>query len=118
MPAKTLLHYEIGEKLGQGGMAEVWRARDTHLDREVALKLLPGDVAGDADRIRRFQQEARAASALNHPHIVSIHDTGEADGIHFIAMELVEGVSPAAGVEREKPKLRRILGVLTQELMH
>jgi len=95
-------------------MGEVYRARDTRLHRIVALKLLPGDRATDAERVRRFQQEARAASALNHPHIVSIYDTGEDGGVHYIAMELVEGVSPAAWVEREKPELRRILEVLTQ----
>jgi serine/threonine protein kinase len=115
LPAGTCLGaYEILAPLGAGGMGEVYRARDTRLNRDLALKLLPAGRAGDPERVRRFQQEARAASSLNHPHIVSIHDTGEAEGFHFIAMELVEGVSPAAWVEREKPELRRILEVLTQ----
>jgi serine/threonine protein kinase len=115
LPAGTRLGaYEILAPLGAGGMGEVYRARDTHLDRQIALKLLPAGRATDPERVRRFQQEARAASSLNHPHIVSIYDTGEAEGFHFIAMELVEGVSPAAWVEREKPELRRILEVLTQ----
>ncbi len=115
LPAGTRLgDYEILALLGAGGMGEVYRARDAHLDRHIALKLLPAGRAADAERVRRFQQEARAASALNHPHIISIYDTGEAKGFHFIAMELVEGVSPAAWVEREKPELRRILEVLTQ----
>jgi Tol biopolymer transport system component/predicted Ser/Thr protein kinase len=111
---KSILHYELGEKLGEGGMGEVFSARDTRLGRQVALKLLPADVAGDAERIQRFQREARAASALNHPHIVSIYDTGQAEGVPFIAMELVEGAPLGAWVQREKPELRKILEVVTQ----
>ncbi len=114
MAAKTILQYELGEKLGEGGMGEVFRARDTRLGRDVALKLLPADVARDAERIQRFQREARAASALNHPHIVAIYDTGEAEGAPFIAMELVDGEALGAWVQREKPELRKILEVVTQ----
>ncbi len=114
MAPKTILQYELGEKLGEGGMGEVFRARDTKLNRAVALKLLPADVAMDEERIQRFQREARAASALNHPHIVAIYDTGEADGAPFIAMELVEGAPLGAWVQREKPELRKILEVVTQ----
>lgn len=95
-------------------MGEVFRARDTKLNRAVALKLLPADVARDAERIQRFQREARAASALNHPHIVAIYDTGEAEGAPYIAMELVEGEPLGAWVRRNKPELRKILEVITQ----
>ncbi len=113
MPPTRLLQYELLEKIGQGGMGEVYRARDTRLNRTVALKLLPA-VAGDTESVLRFQQEARAASALNHPHIVAIFDTGHADSTHFIAMELLEGLPLGAWLEKERPELRRILEVLTQ----
>ena len=115
LPTGTRLGiYEIVTPLGAGGMGEVYRARDSRLNRHVALKLVPAERIADLDRVRRFEQEARAASALNHPHIVSIHDIGESEGFRFIAMELVEGVSPIVWVEREKPELRRILEVVTQ----
>ncbi len=91
MIGKKLGRYEILTKLGAGGMGEVYRARDLSLGREVALKILPEDVREDADRLQRFEQEARAASALNHPNIVTIFDIGHSDGIQYIAMELIEG---------------------------
>ncbi len=106
--------YEIVGPLGAGGMGEVYRARDTRLDRLVALKLLPTERGSDGDLVRRFQQEARAASALNHPHIVAIYETGEAASTHFIAMELIDGRPLDSWVEHERPELRRILEVLTQ----
>ncbi len=83
--------YEILAPLGAGGMGEVYRARDTRLGREVALKVLPAEFAGDAERLQRFEREARAASALNHPAIVTIHDVGVEGTTHFMAMELVPG---------------------------
>jgi Tol biopolymer transport system component len=83
--------YEILSPLGAGGMGEVYRARDSKLGREIAIKVLPGDVASDSARRQRFEQEARSASALNHPNILTIHDIAEADGTLYIAMELVEG---------------------------
>src|SRR5207302_9717236 len=88
---RTLLHYNILEKLGEGGMGVVWKARDTHLDRFVAVKVLPAEKLMDAERKRRFVQEAKAASALNHPNIVHIYDIAEADVTPFIAMEYVVG---------------------------
>ena len=83
--------YEIVAPLGAGGMGEVYRARDTRLDRSVAIKILPATCSADSDRLQRFEQEARSASALNHPNIVTIYALGAEDSTHYIAMELVEG---------------------------
>ena len=92
LPAGTRLGpYEVVSLLGAGGMGEVYRARDTRLSREVAVKVLPAAVASDAERLNRFETEARAASALNHPAIVTIYDVGQTDGVSWIAMEVVEG---------------------------
>src|SRR5881227_3610504 len=85
--------YEIRSQLGAGGMGEVYLAEDTSLHRKVALKILPADLASNQDRMRRFDQEATAAAALNHPNIAHIYEIGEADGVHFIAMEYVAGNS-------------------------
>ena len=92
-PGIKLGRYEIRSKLGEGGMGEVYLARDTQLDRDVALKILTADVARDPQRLHRFLQEARAAAALSHPNIAHIYEIGEVDGSHFIAMEYVEGQS-------------------------
>ena len=83
--------YELLARLGAGGMGEVWRARDYNLHRDVAVKFLPERFANDPGRIGRFAQEARAASSLNHPNIVTIHEIGETSGLPFIVIELVEG---------------------------
>jgi TolB-like protein/predicted Ser/Thr protein kinase len=91
MIGQRLLHYEIVGKLGEGGMGVVYKARDTHLDRFVAIKVLPPEKVADPARKARFVQEAKAASALNHPNIVTIHDISAADGVDFIAMEYVAG---------------------------
>jgi eukaryotic-like serine/threonine-protein kinase len=91
MLGQTLGHYRIESKLGEGGMGAVWKARDTRLDRFVALKTLPAEKLADEDRRRRFVQEAKAASALNHPNIVHIYDIADADAVPFIAMEYVSG---------------------------
>src|SRR6185436_2951991 len=89
--ATRLGPYEIVSALGAGGMGEVWRARDARLNREVAIKVLPASFATDPDRLQRFEQEARATSALNHPNIVTIHELGEVEAGRFIVMELVNG---------------------------
>ena len=91
MIGKSLGSYQILAELGRGGMGEVYRARDTKLNRQVALKVLPADTAAHPDRLERFQREARAVAALNHPNIVTIHSVEEADGVHFLTLELVEG---------------------------
>ena len=83
--------YEILAPIGAGGMGEVYRARDTRLGRDVALKILPAAFASDPDRVRRFEQEGRAAAALNHPNIVVIYDAGSQDGVFYVATELLEG---------------------------
>ena len=94
---QKLATYKIISALGAGGMGEVYRARDTRLGRDVALKVLPPDVASEPDRLERFDREARAIAALNHPHIVTIYSTEEADGIRFLTMELVEGHAARPG---------------------
>ncbi|NOT58902.1 MAG: protein kinase, partial [Acidobacteria bacterium] len=84
-------HYEIIAPLGAGGMGEVYRARDTRLDREVAIKVLPADFAKDTDRLKRFEQEARATSALNHPNILTVHDFGLHESAPYLVAELLAG---------------------------
>jgi Tol biopolymer transport system component len=103
MVGTRLHHYRILRKLGSGGMGEVYAAEDEKLQRQVALKLLPPDMAADPERLQRFQREARAVAALNHPNVVTIYSVEEADGVHFLTMEVVEGrtlsdVIPADGL--------------------
>jgi serine/threonine protein kinase/Tol biopolymer transport system component len=109
MIGRTIAHYTVLEKLGEGGMGVVYKARDTHLDRFVALKVLPADKVADAERKRRFVQEARSASALHHPNIVTIHDISEADGTVFIVMEYVAGKALADVIPRHGMRLGEAL---------
>src|SRR5439155_6031005 len=103
MIGTTVSHYRVLEKVGAGGMGEVYVAEDTRLRRRVALKILPEDLTRDADRRLRFVQEARAAAAIEHPHIAAIYDVDEIEGRWFIAMELVRGQSL-----RETIRVRRL----------
>lgn len=93
MVGRTLGHYEIRALLGAGGMGEVFLAQDAQLNRPVALKLLPAEFAGDENSLLRFEREAKAVSSLNHPHIITVHEVGEAEGWHFIATEYIDGVT-------------------------
>ena len=99
-PGTRLGPYEIVAPLGAGGMGEVYRARDTRLEREVAIKVLPADLAANPDVKRRFEREAKTISSLSHPHICALYDMGHEDGVDFLVMELVEGETLAARLER------------------
>src|SRR3954470_20179753 len=90
-PGTRLGPYEIVSPIGAGGMGQVFRARDPRLGREVALKILPPEMSGDSARRARFEQEARAAAALNHPNITGLHDVGEEQGVSYLVTELIVG---------------------------
>src|SRR5579864_6484784 len=92
--------YEILAPLGAGGMGEVYRARDTRLDRIVAIKILPSHLSDDATRRQRFDREAKVVSSLNHPNICTLHDVGQQDGVDFIVMEFLDGESLAERLEK------------------
>jgi tetratricopeptide (TPR) repeat protein/predicted Ser/Thr protein kinase len=114
MIGRTISHYEITEKLGEGGMGVVYKASDSHLKRFVALKVLPPEKVSDPERKQRFVQEARAASALNHPNIVTVHDIDHSDGVDFIAMEYVEGKTLGELIGRKGLKLNEALKYAVQ----
>ena len=109
MIGRTLRQYLVTDKLGQGGMGVVWKARDTILDRDVALKVLPVDDTDAAARKERFLREAKAASALNHPSIITIYEINSVDGIHFIAMEYVSGQTLGALLRRGRLTIEQII---------
>jgi serine/threonine-protein kinase len=106
--------YEIRSQLGKGGMGEVYLAQDTMLDRKVALKILRPALAADQDRMNRFVREAKMASALNHPNIITIHEIGEIDGVHFIATEFIEGETLTAQLQRDSLSLKSTLEISLQ----
>jgi len=110
-PGTRIGSYEIAALIGEGGMGEVYRARDTRLGRDVALKVLPADVASDADRLARFEREARSVAALNHPNIVTLHSIEDEAGIRFLTMELVEGQGLDAHVTPGGLAIERVLEV-------
>lgn len=114
MPPETLSHYRLLEPLGAGGMGEVFKAQDTKLEREVALKLLPAESVRDPERLQRFKKEALATSSLNHPNITTIFEIDEADGQHFISLEYVKGRTLRVAMSSGTLEIRELLGIAVQ----
>jgi serine/threonine protein kinase len=114
MIGRTISHYRILEKLGEGGMGVVYKARDIHLDRFVAIKVLPAEKVADPERKQRFVQEAKAASSLNHPNIITIYDIGQAEGVDFISMECVTGKTLDRLIPRRGMRLNEALKCAVQ----
>src|SRR2546421_1363069 len=113
-PGTRLGRYEIRSQIGAGGMGEVYLARDTELERDVALKVLPADAALDEQRMRRFIQEAKAVSVLNHPNILTIHEIGNADDVQFMATEFVNGITLRKRMKSGRMELSEVLDVSMQ----
>src|SRR5262245_20049514 len=128
-PGSSLSHYRVISPLGAGGMGEVYVAQDTSLERAVALKILPPELMKSEERVRRFIQEAKSASSLSHPHIVTIYEIGKSEvkgsdagdgavtvspAIHFIAMELISGETLKQKIHQEKTDLKALLRYLAQ----
>ena len=114
LAGQTLLHYRILEKIGEGGMGAVYKAQDTHLDRMVAIKVLPHEKMTDPERKQRFIQEAKAASSLNHPNIIIVHDIASDGGVDFIVMEYVDGKTLDQLIGRKGLRLNEALGYAAQ----
>src|SRR5258708_5517443 len=112
-PDTSLSHYRIVSRIGAGNMGEVYLAHDTRLDRKVALKILPADLAANRDRMQRFVREAKSAASLNHPNIAHIYEIGESNGMHFIAMEFIDGHTFGAVIQSETD-LRKLVRYLQQ----
>jgi serine/threonine protein kinase len=114
MIGTSLSHYRITEKLGQGGMGEVYRAEDTNLSRQVAIKVLPDEFAHGAERIARFEREAKVLASLNHPNVASIYGLEQADGKRFLVLELVEGQTLADRLKEARTPLDETLDICRQ----
>jgi serine/threonine protein kinase len=124
MIGKTLGHYQITTQIGKGGMGEVYQAKDQRLGRDVAIKVLPEEFAKDADRVARFQREAKVLASLNHPNIAAIHGLEESEGTNFLVLELVEGQTLADRIKAgpipveeslkpSKPLMRKVSSIVT-----
>jgi len=114
MAGRQLGHYQLISLLGAGGMGEVYLARDARLGRQVAIKLLPLRFTMEADRVRRFQREAHAASALNYPNILTMHEIGEVENVHFIATEFIDGVTLRQHMQSTRLNVREALDIAVQ----
>src|SRR6185503_8443583 len=113
-PDTTLAHYTIIRKIGAGGMGEVYLAQDKKLDRKVALKILPAEVASNQQRMERFIQEAKAASALNHPNIITIYEIDQSESGHYIAIEFIDGLTLRERVANSRATISEVLDIAIQ----
>src|SRR6185503_17695621 len=113
LPGQTIGHYQILDRLGSGGMGYIYLAEDTRLGRKVALKALPTHFTKDLERVRRFQLEAKAASALSHPNIITIYEIGHIDDLHFIAFEFIEGQTLRRHISSAPPSIAEALNIAT-----